>query len=148
MEILGLTCFECKYTMLKAACELISETMSQSSAQTICEPSAVLAEFLATLSSSVELGGQHSVSVPGAGGGSERQGGARWRSPWQRCGEGEKDKRGVRGLSYSIPPLRFKVSGCGEAARRLQWRCDVATEVMQDIWVMWCYVLPLWRWAY
>lgn len=89
--------------------------MSQSLAQTIREPSAFLAEFLATLSSSVELGGRHSVSVPGAGGGSERQGGARWRSPWQCCGEGEEDKRGVRGLSYSIPPLRFKVSGCGEA---------------------------------
>lgn len=64
--------------MLKADChELIPETMSQSSAQTMCEPSAVLDEFLATLSSSAELGGRRSVSVPGAGGGSERQGGAR-----------------------------------------------------------------------
>lgn len=64
--------------MLKADCrELISEKMSQISAQTIREPSVGLAEFLATLSSSTELGGQHSVSVPGAGGGSERQGGAR-----------------------------------------------------------------------
>lgn len=90
--------------------------MSRSSAQTTREPSAALAEFLATLSSSVELGGRHSVSVPGAGGGSERRGGARWRSPWQCCGEGEEDKRGAGGLLYSVPPLRFKVSGCGGAA--------------------------------
>lgn len=36
--------------------------------------------------------------------------------PGSAAGRERRDKRGVRGLSYSIPPLRFKVSGCGEAA--------------------------------